>query len=438
VADVLTPSRNLLIAGGAWAALGVAAAWWPALVPVWQGVGLAVVLAACADAWMSRRLPPLRVERELAGVWPVGVWNNVTLKLHNEGSATLVLDLYDDYPTAWNMLGLSHSSAIAPGAFAAVTYKLCPDRRGQARFGQAHLRVASPLRLWQRIHRIGPENTVKVFPDFSQLLGHTLSATDRRSPQAGAIRKRRRGEGTDFRQLREYRQGDSLRSIDWKATARRNKPITREYQEERDQQVVFLLDTGRRMLARDDLTTHFDHALNAVLTLGFLAQKQGDAVGLMTFGGETRWLAPLKGRVGLDRLLAGAYDLQPTEMAPDYTRAATDLLSRLSKRAFVVIITNLRDEDDNALRAACELMSTKHLVMCASLREKVMDRVHAEPVQDLPGALRYSATVHYLQQRREAILRLGIRADRLIDITPEKLSLALVNRYLDIKESGQL
>ena len=438
MADALTPSRNLLLAAGGLAALGAAAGHWSALETLWQGAALAAVACACADAWLSRRRPALRVERELGGVWPVGVWNSVTVKLHNEGARTLDVDLYDDYPTAWAMEGLGHRSAIAPGAFAAVTYRLCPDRRGQVRFGPAHLRVASPLRLWQRLHRIGPDSAVKVFPDFSQLLGHTLSATERSSPQAGAIRKRRRGEGTDFRQLREYRQGDSLRSIDWKATARRNKPISREYQEERDQQVVFLLDTGRRMLARDDLTTHFDHALNAVLTLGFVAQKQGDAVGLMTFGGETRWLAPRKGRTGLDRLLAGAYDLQPSEMAPDYTRAAADLLGRLSKRAFVVVITNLRDEDDDALRAACELMSTRHLVMCASLREKVMDRVRAAPVADLPGALRYSATVHYLQQRRDAIKRLGIRADRLIDITPEKLSLALVNRYQDIKESGQL
>lgn len=439
MADALTPSRTLLAVAGGWALLGAAASHLPALVPLWQGAGLAALVAACADAWISRRTPQVRVERELAGVWPVGTWNKVTLKLHNEGTRALALDLYDDYPAGWGMQGLPHASLIAPGAYAAVTYTLCPDQRGQAAFGAAHLRVRSPLRLWQRMHRLGEASNVKVFPDFSKLLGHTLSATDRRAPAAGAIRKRRRGEGTDFRQLREYRDGDSMRSIDWKATARRQKPISREYQEERDQQVVFLLDTGRRMLARDDLTTHFDHALGAVLTLGFLAQKQGDAVGLMTFGGaETRWLAPSKGRNGLDRLLAGVYDLQPAEMAPDYLQAASNLLNRLGKRAFVVIITNLRDEDDTALRSACELMSSKHLVICASLREKVMDGTRAKQVDTFASALRYSATVHYLQQRHDAIRRLGIRAERLIDITPDQLSTALVNRYLDIKESGQL
>jgi uncharacterized protein (DUF58 family) len=438
VADALAPSRALLLGVAGWAALGLAAGWWPPLALLWQGAGLALGVAALADAWLSRRAPALRLERELAGVWPVGGWNKVTVRLHNEGARTLAFDLIDDYPCAWSMQGLPHSSAIGGGHQLAVSYRLCPDQRGRAVFGPAHVRVTSPLRLWQRSHRIGPRSDVKVFPDFGQLLGHTLSATDRRAPAAGAIRKRRRGEGTDFMQLREYRQGDSLRAIDWKATARRNKPITREYQEERDQQVVFLLDTGRRMQARDGLTTHFDHALNAVLTLGFLAQKQGDAVGLMTFGGATRWLAPLKGRTGLDRLLAGVYDLQPSEMAPDFTQAAGALLNRLSKRAFVVIITNLRDEDDTALRAACELISTRHLVMCASLREKVLDEARALEVDSLAGALRYSAAVHYLQQRRAAIGRLGIRADRLIDITPDKLSMSLVNRYLDIKESGQL
>ncbi|MES2148262.1 MAG: DUF58 domain-containing protein [Pseudomonadota bacterium] len=434
----MTPSRRLLLAVLAWTVLGLAASAWPALVAPWQALAMLLALAMTYDARRAGRAPLLRVERALAGVWPVDAWNPVTLTLHNEDAHALAFELFDDYPSGWQVEGLSHATRLAPGAFASVAYRLCPDRRGDARFGAPHLRVDSPLGLWQRIHRIGPDSAVKVFPDFSKLLGHTLTATDRRAPAAGAIRKRRRGEGTDFRQLREYRQGDSLRSIDWKASARHQKPISREYQEERDQQVVFLLDTGRRMLARDGATTHFDHALNAVLTLGFLAQKQGDAVGLMTFGGAQRWLAPLKGRVGLDRLLAGMYDLQPAEVAPDYTAAASALLNRLSKRAFVVLITNVRDEDDDALRRACELMSGKHLVMCASLRERVLDSASGAPVRQFSDALRLAATSHYLQQRRAAISQLGIRADRLIDITPEQLSPALVNRYLDIKESGQL
>jgi len=434
----MTPSPRLLYAVIAWALLGVAAGLLPDLAVAWSAAGIALVALACIDAWAVRKPPALRVERQIAGVWPVEVWNTVTVALHNEGSRRLSVALFDDYPTAWRMEGLPHATVIAPGAYSSISYRLCPDRRGDAVFGPAHVRVTSPLGLWQRVHRMGESNTVKVFPDFSKLLGRTLTATDRRLRTTGVIRKRQRGEGTDFRQLREYRRGDSQRTIDWKATSRQGKPISREYQEERDQQVVFLLDCGRRMLAKDEGASHFDHALNAVLTLGFLAQKQGDAVGLMSFGGSPRWIGPCKGRTGLDRLLSGIYDLQATERAPDYTEAAGALLTKLSKRAFVVLITNLRDEDDQAMRTACELLSKKHLVLCASLREKALDTALAAPVERFADALRTAAAAHYLQQREEAVKRLGIRADQFIDVAPHRLSVALVNRYMDVKESGRL
>ena len=470
----MTPTARLLRLVLAWGLLGagisLAASLWPAqgrlLAPLWWLAGGALLAAALADAWRALHAPPLRLERQLSGVLPVELWHGVTLTVHNLGTRPLQLELFDDYPSAWDMEGMPHACVVAGGAYAAVSYRVRPDRRGDAQFGQPHLRIAAPFGLWQRSHRAGPVQTVKVFPDYSRLLGQTLQATDRRAPAAGAIRKRRRGEGTDFRQLREYRQGDSLRAIDWKATARQRKPIAREYQEERDQQVVFLLDCGRRMLAKEGEDgggtgdggkhrSHFDHALQAVLTLGFVAQKQGDAVGLMSFGSAGmgtdgtsaagagagagyRWLAPHKGRAGFDRLLAGVYDLQPEETAPDYTLAAGALMKKLNKRAFVVLITNLRDEDDQAMRSAVELLGTRHMVLCASLREQALDRAAAAPVASFQDALRQPSAMLYLQQRREAIRRLGLRASALVDVAPGQLGASLIERYLDIKESGQL
>lgn len=434
----MIPSRRLLLITGVLLLPAFLLHYFPLLsLPLSVVVG-ALVLVSMVDMWGLRKAPAIRIERQMQGVWPVELWNTVSLSLHNESSQTLTCDVMDAYPNHWKCAGQPHHTTIEAGRYKRIDYQLCPDQRGDAAFAQTFVRLRSRFGLWERSFRLGPEHHVKVFPDFSKLLGNTLTATDRRSPTAGNLRKRRRGEGTDFRQLRDYRQGDSQRSIDWKATARYQKPITREYQEERDQQVIFLLDTGRRMLSKDGNTSHFDHALNAILTLSFIAQKQGDAVGLMTFGKEQRWLAPHKGRIGLDRILAGIYDLQADETAPDFSFAASALMRRLNKRAFIVLITNLRDEDDEAMRSACELLSTKHLVMCASLREKSLDSALQLPVQQFNDALRHSAALQYLQQRDYAIKRLGIRAGQLIDIIPERLSGALVNRYLDIKESGAL
>lgn len=434
----MIPARRLLYSCLLWALLGLASIWLPSLALLWSATALALFLLALLDIWLSRNPPEIEIERELSGVWPVGRWSSVHLTLRNRARMALNLQVIDAYPHGWQMQSLPHRCELKRGSYLKLSYQLCPNERGDANFGQVWLRYASPLGLWWRLSRSGPTSQVKVFPDFSKLLGHTLNATDRRTPTTGTIRKRRRGEGTDFRQLREYRSGDSQRAIDWKATARQQKLISREYQEERDQQVVFLLDTGRRMLAKDGQTSHFDHALNAVLTLSFLAQKQGDAVGLLSFGGNPRWIMPRKGRVGLDRLLAGVYDLQAQEIAPDYLLAASTLMEKLRKRAFVVIITNLSDEDDQAMRKAVELISTRHLVMCASLRERALDSALQESINQFDQALRFCATTHYLQQRQEAIRQLGIRASNLIDINPEQLAMSLVNRYMDIKESGVL
>jgi uncharacterized protein (DUF58 family) len=434
----MLPSRFLLWLLGSLSMAGFALAWLPSLTIAWYVLASILVAAMLVDALQVRRLPKLRLERSLHGVWPVGTWNDVTLTLHHEGGRRVTVELFDDYPTQWELEGLPFTARLSAGQFHTQRYRLRALERGNATFGQAYLRISSLLGLWQRKYRLGSASQLRVFPDFSRLLGRHLHATDQRVPRLGNIRKRRRGEGTDFRQLREYRQGDSMRVIDWKATSRYLKPISREYQEERDQQVVFLLDTGRRMLAQDADKSHFDHALDAVLTLAWVAQKQGDAIGVMTFGKESRWLMPHKGQSGLDRLLSGVYDLQAAEVAPDYLLAAQSLLGRLRKRAFVVLVTNLRDEDDVALRDACKLLSTRHLVLCASLREAALDETVTQPVQQFADALRLAGTEHYLAQRREAIRRLGMPTHSLIDVTPQRLSASLVDRYLEIKESGQL
>jgi uncharacterized protein (DUF58 family) len=277
-----------------------------------------------------------------------------------------------------------------------------------------------------------------VYPNFSAVAKYALMATDNRLSQMGVRKRRRRGEGLEFHQLREYRPGDSLRQVDWKATSRHRKLISREYQDSRDQQIVFMIDCGRRMTARDDDLSHFDHTLNSVLLLSYVALRQGDAVGLMTFSGERRYIAPCKGAGMVNTVLNSIYDLQPSMQSPDYASAATELHKRLRKRSLVVMVTNLRDEDAGEVLPALNLLGRRHLVLLASLRESVLASVLAQPVNDFDDALRLSATQRYLLARRkvhDAVSKLGAMS---LDVEPEKLPISMVNRYLDIKLSGRL
>jgi len=261
--------------------------------------------------------------------------------------------------------------------------------------------------------------------------------SDQQVHQLGIKLAPRRGDGLEFHQLREYRSGDALRQVDWKATARHSKLISKEYQEERDQQVLFLLDGGRRMRSQDGALSHFDHALNAVLLLAYVALKQGDSVSALSFGSQRIWLAPMRGVSAINRLLQEVYRLQCGLHAADYVSAAEEVLRTQRKRALVVLLTNLREEDED-LAPALKLLRKRHVVLLANLREVALDPIREDPIHDFSDALQYAGTMDYLIGHRERHRTLARLANVAIQTTPAELPIAVVNSYWQIKRSGVL
>lgn len=434
----MRPGRGLLRLLALWTLLGVAASLWPALLPVWLGGGLA--LAALA-AWALRRVlrvPALEAERRVAASLPLGVASPVTVRLVNPGTRPLDLELFDHHPETAEPEGLPRRLGVPARGWAETGYRLLPRSRGDRRFGPVGLLVRSPGDLWRRPMEAGAGQTVRVIPNFQAVSRYALRALEDPLGRMGVKVGRRRGEGSEFQQLRDYRPGDSLRRIDWKATSRRQQLISREYAEERNQQVVCLIDCSRRMRARDDGLVHFDQVLNTVLLLAFVALRQGDAVGIMTFSGERRWLPPAKGRRALAEILHRVYDLETTNAPPDYLEAATELMVRQRRRALVVLLSNLRDEDSQELRSALELLRTRHLVVLASLRESALRDRLDRPPRDLADALAVASVHRYLESRRRTFDSLHVRGVLSVDVEPDLLPARIVNRYLDVKRSGLL
>jgi uncharacterized protein (DUF58 family) len=434
----LLPAPRLVALAGLWSVVTAAALLWALPAEVWELTSLVAVLMLVVDAGVL--LPPSSVQgtRGFPGSMPIGEWREVQLRIRNAGKLRLHCEVFDHYPAHCEQEGLPARIAIAPEGWTELRYRVKAQARGAAEFGRIELRLYSPLRLWQKRVFTGSSHGVKVYPNFAALSKYALLATDNRLSQIGVLRRRRRGEGLDFDQLREYQEGDSLRKIDWKASQRMNKLISREYQDERDQQVVFLIDCGRRMTAVDDETSHFDHALDATLLLAYVGLRQGDSVGLLTMNGPARYLAPSRSAAAVNRILAAVYDLQPGAMAPDYYSAAVNLSRRLRKRALVVIITNLRDEDDDTLAPGLRLLQRRHLVVLANLRERVVDDTLSGPTRDFNDALTRAAAAEYRLARDAAFNRLRREHVVCLDVEPQKLAIALVNQYLDIKVSGRL
>jgi uncharacterized protein (DUF58 family) len=432
----VSPARRLVALAAALLALGAAAAFWPALLPAWWAALAALALVAALDA--SLAAGPFEAERRVPLALALGTSHHVAVELSNRGARAARLLVFDHVPASMNARGLPLALALGAGERASFSYPISPAQRGALVLGALELVVFSPLGLWRRRVRAGTEQHVRVYPNFHAVSRYALLAAANRAGELGVRHRPRRGEGLEFHQLREYRQGDSLRQVDWKATARLRRAVSREYEEERDQQIVFLLDCGRKMHARDGALSHFDHALDAVLLLAHVALRQGDAVGLLAFSGEQRWLAPRKGSRQLDRVLNAVYDLSSGTRASDYRDAAQQLAARLKKRALVVVVSNLRDEDHEELRHAARLLGRRHLVFVASMKERALASALATRVTNLDSALSVSATHQYLQARRRAhdlLRKSGVLA---LDAEPQQLAIALVNGYLDVKASGML
>jgi uncharacterized protein (DUF58 family) len=395
---------------------------------------LALVVAIDALLAASR---PITVERRAPAVFSVGRPNVVTLEVSSFARRKLRVQVKDDLFFGAEGTDLPVEMDLGPGKRATGTYRVCPTRRGAYELGDHFVRYPSPLGLLIRQLRIRARTPVKVYPDVALVRTYELLA--RQDRDAALVRTRMRGGESEFERLRDHQKDDEFRRIDWKATARRHKLIARDYQLERNQNVVCLLDCGRLMTAESEGLSHFDHALNANLMMAHVAARSGDQVGLLAFADHVlRYLPPAGGARAGQRLIQASYDLHPTLVESNYA-AAFDMLSlRLRKRSLVVLFTQL--VDDVAAQSVLRLMRgllPRHLPLFVLFRHLEVDDLtepRAPAASDTPLDLYVRSAAAEINLWREKLVR-DLRAGGalVLHVAPKKLTPALVSRYLEIK-----
>lgn len=397
-----------------------------------------IILFAAADLAVSWQPARIDVNRRMPANLSLGKWVDVNLDLRSDLAYSLLVKVRDDIPFSFTASHAELEIPVNPKQITSISYKVKPTVRGEHNFHHVDLQRKSTFSLWCINYEINTTTTTKVYPNFSAIAGYSLLHADNQTIQLGIKKKARRGEGMDFLQLREYREGDSLRQIDWKASSRYQKLISQEYQDARDQQIVVMLDSGRRMRAQDDELSHFDHSLNATLLLSHIALKQGDAVSVFSFGGEERFVPAIKGARNVQYLLNKMYDIYPSTDASDYLAAAQSVTQLNRKRSLVVIVSNLRDEDMDDLLVAIRLLQKKHLVLVANLVEDALYSALDEELLGFESAIRYAGIHAYKRHTSEAMERLNSLGVWLITCRPADLSVQVVNSYLQIKNSAIL
>jgi uncharacterized protein (DUF58 family) len=313
-----------------------------------------------------------------------------------------------------------------------------PMQRGEWEFPALHLLFSSPLHFWQRKIIHATKTSGKTYPDFKKMVA--LAGQDLRGvlERVGLKNIRKRGQGLEFQSLREYQPGDPVKAIDWRATSRRQKPIIKEYQEEQDQQILFLLDTGYRLHRREGEYMQFDTALNAVLLLSYVALKYEDSVAVGTFGNEERWLRPRKGISSLTTLMNNLYDLYSAPVPSSPFSALENALSRLNRRTLIIIISNFREEDGESLSWILPRIRKRHLLLAVSLREQDAETLSLRRPVDIEEAMESAAAFSYLFSRQQLYKKWEHSGLLTLEASIKELSPALINSYLSIKKSGLL
>ncbi len=431
----MLPTRRGLLLLLAAAPILAAATWAPALG--WIALGYAVL---CLGLWaLDWRLagPVSRfvVAREHEPRLSLGADNAVRLNLYHRGRRATRFWLRDEPPDAFRLDVRMHEGKVTPHGQWQGGYHVRPLRRGNYHFGDLNLRWEGPLRLVLRQGQVPAAEQVKVYPNLLDVSRYELLMRRNRLQELGLRHSRMFGEGTEFERLREYSPDDEFRRIDWKATARRNRPITVEYQTERSQNVVVMLDIGRMMQSPVGELAKLDHVINAVLLLGYVATGKGDKVGLLTFADEVnQFIAPQPGRGQFYRLLEALYAVEAQPVEPDYQRALSYLALKQHRRALVVIFTDLSGGVSlEALVSYVGVLARRSLPLVVTISDPDIHAAAHEIPQDSLTVYRRAAASRLLEERQlilESLQRQGVLT---LDVPANQLSMAVINRYLELK-----
>lgn len=430
----MKPSKYSLYLIGGVAVLGLL----PFSLDVWiwiSSICAAIVAADLALYWLQR--PDLSIERIIQS--NLAIYRNALIRLNilNRTQRQLIMKVIDTCPAEFNPVESNRFIQVDAGHELSYEYNVRPVQRGSFDFESTTLIVRSILHFWEFKINHPVRSNVNVYPDFVAISGYLELAAKQHRAQFGIKLVARRGSGLEFEQLREYRVGDPLNHLDWKATARHQKLISREFQDERDQTICVLIDTGMTMRMNDGELTSFDHALNALILLGYVALHQGDSIAVQFFGHTNRWLAPISGANSINTLLNSVFDVQSGPEPSDYVVAAESFLTHQRKRSLVMLVTNSR-EKESEIPDALRLLSKRHLTLFVNLRDSIIDEIPNRKVEKYDDALLLSERSHFLQDRRRLYTHCTRSCHLSIDCRPQDLIVRLLNAYWQIKRSGAL
>jgi len=407
-------------------------------------LGILYDVALFVAAYVTLRLAPsgkdLRLKRTFDSVLSVRVPNRITLRLSNDGVETVQAKVRDEAPERCVPEGNEFAVTLPAGGDKDISYTLVPKERGDDQFQGTYLRLACPLGLVEKQIRLDTEEPVRVYPNVLALREFDLLKQKGRLREIGIRKSRQRGLGTEFESLREYTEGDDYRKIDWKATARKNKLVVRQYEQERNQVVMVVVDIGRHMLSEVNGVRKLDHVLDSLLMLVNAAAVAGDQIGLLVYADTVRrYIPPAKGRNQVGMIIDAVHDLIAEPVESDGAAAFSYLGSRWKRRSLMVAFTDVLDADRaKDVSSSLGPLSRRHLILLARVEDPKLREVLDLGITDPESMYMKSAARMVKTDANAAQSVLQTAGIHTLEAEPQDLAAALVSYYFAVKEQALL
>jgi uncharacterized protein (DUF58 family) len=399
------------------------------------------VLALVIDILTAANPGQIAVSREAPPAFSVGRALPVNYIWSSQVRRPVTIRVKEQFPEPLGGVSTPLREITIPAAGQAKEQlSVLPVRRGKGSGGTIYSRILGPLGLvWRQATRHLPWDAT-VYPNLVGASIRALPTQATRRREAGFRNIRRLGEGRVFETLREWVPGDDTRTIDWKATARRGKVMARQYEDERRQQVLLVIDAGRQMTAESDGVSRLESVINAALQLAHSVVEHDDNVGLMVFADEVQtFVAPARGRRALRAVLDGLASAEGRVVEPNYPLAFSQLAARNRKRALTVVFTDVIDRTaSEALVAQVGSLRPRHLPLAVTLRDPALDSLSTRHPGTTLEAFERAAAEELLSAREEALAEMRRRGVLILDVAPNRAAESVVEQYTQLKRRGLL
>jgi len=366
--------------------------------------------------------------------------NHVKLTCTNNYPFPVSIHIIDEVPIQFQERNFIINKYLKPGQTISETYSLRPLERGEYWFGMLNVFIKSPLRLMERRYRLAQNQMTKVYPAFKEMRQFEMMAISNRLTEVGVKKIRRIGHQMEFDQIREYTKGDDYRTINWKATARRSSLMVNQYQDEKSQQVISIIDLGRTMKMPFEGMTLLDYAINASLVLSKIAMLKHDKAGLITFNNKVRtMIAPQRNYSQMQVIMEALYN-QNTQFEEQSMQALyTSLRRKIHQRSLLVLYTNYeRLSAAQRQLPMLQKLAQDHMVVVVFFENTQLKELTDSKAADMEGIYIKTIAEKFAYDKKRIVFELERYGIHTILTEPGNLTIETINKYLELKARGYI